>query len=608
MFINGVKSYSTVYNAKGQVAEIIDLVNDVTTCYTYDISGRPLRSTQSDGKSISTGYDILNRVTSVNYQFAGESYTASYGYGADGQKGTSTLISGDTHTATYDSLGRETASIVGGRLTRGITYWNVGGNKTTTLPQTLSYTQGGSTLLSTAYTYDSRGNIATMTVDGVTWSYTYDSLNQLTGVTTSDNSFTASYSYDNGGNITSKTVNGVTTTYGYNDPNWKDKLTRYGNEGVSSDRIGNIWQIGTYQMSYVGRQLIEVYTAENNTINFYYNADGIRVKKVNEDIGTTNYFVDGSTILAEQTGTDVIWYIYDSNGEIVGFTYNEVPYYYLKNQQGDVYKIVEENGTLAGSYTYDPWGKVLTCTGTIAEINPIRYRSYYYDTETGYYYLQSRYYDPNVGRFISADSYVSTGQGILGHNMYAYCQNNPVMYYDDTGHAIKSNIGYYCDGGSGDTAVEVYTSDGHEISQLYIESMKERNRYAEHDGPMYIDVTYVGTETIKAGKEINTYDIINIGLIPFPTGPTFSVISLFLGYFARQGGLKFNSGEYQKVLVHREYVRFLPHRSDSDYLIFGHYESKETYLMYYDMATGAIQWALQDSDDETPYTTNVPLH
>ena len=447
VFINGVKSYSTVYNAKGQVAEIIDLVNDVTTCYTYDISGRPLRSTQSDGKSISTGYDILNRVTSVNYQFAGESYTASYGYGADGQKGTSTLISGDTHTATYDSLGRETASIVGGRLTRGITYWNVGGNKTTTLPQTLSYTQGGSTLLSTAYTYDSRGNIATMTVDGVTWSYTYDSLNQLTGVTTSDNSFTASYSYDNGGNITSKTVNGVTTTYGYNDPNWKDKLTRYGNEGVSSDRIGNIWQIGTYQMSYVGRQLIEVYTAENNTINFYYNADGIRVKKVNEDIGTTNYFVDGSTILAEQTGTDVIWYIYDSNGEIVGFTYNEVPYYYLKNQQGDVYKIVEENGTLAGSYTYDPWGKVLTCTGTIAEINPIRYRSYYYDTETGYYYLQSRYYDPELGRFISADSYVSTGQGILGNNMYTYCLNNPVLWTDYSGTmATGSCETYYSDG------------------------------------------------------------------------------------------------------------------------------------------------------------------
>lgn len=217
---------------------------------------------------------------------------------------------------------------------------------------------------------------------------------------------------------------------------------------------------------------------------------------------------------------------------------------------------------------------MLTCTGTIAEINPIRYRSYYYDTETGYYYLQSRYYDPNVGRFISADSYVSTGQGILGHNMYAYCQNNPVMYYDDTGHAIKSNIGYYCDGGSGDTAVEVYTSDGHEISQLYIESMKERNRYAEHDGPMYIDVTYIGTETIKAGKEINIRDIISIGLIPFPTSSTVSFISSLYDLFAGQGGFKFNSGEYQKVLVHREYVRFLPHRSDSDHLIFEHYERK----------------------------------
>ena len=129
----------------------------------------------------------------------------------------------------------------------------------------------------------------------------------------------------------------------------------------------------------------------------------------------------------------MIWYIYDSNGEIVGFTYNEVPYYYLKNQQGDVYKIVDQDGEVVGSYTYDPWGKVLTCTGTMAEINPIRYRSYYYDTETGYYYLQSRYYDPELGRFISADSYASTGQGILGHNVFAYCLNNPIAQKDQFG-------------------------------------------------------------------------------------------------------------------------------------------------------------------------------
>ena len=94
-------------------------------------------------------------------------------------------------------------------------------------------------------------------------------------------------------------------------------------------------------------------------------------------------------------------------------------------------------GNTVVEYTYDAWGKVLSVTGTLAstvgQINPFRYRGYYYDTETGWYYLQTRYYDPEVGRFINADGYVSTGQGIIGNNMFAYCGNNPVMHSDPSG-------------------------------------------------------------------------------------------------------------------------------------------------------------------------------
>ena len=98
-----------------------------------------------------------------------------------------------------------------------------------------------------------------------------------------------------------------------------------------------------------------------------------------------------------------------------------------------MYKVVDSNGQVVASYTYDAWGKVLTATGTMAEINPIRYRGYYYDSETGLYYLNSRYYDPETGRFVNADSYVSTGQGITAYNMFAYCLNDPVNYIDPTG-------------------------------------------------------------------------------------------------------------------------------------------------------------------------------
>ena len=147
----------------------------------------------------------------------------------------------------------------------------------------------------------------------------------------------------------------------------------------------------------------------------------------------TEYFTNGSTILAEKTGSNILWYIYDSDGELLGFMYNGTPYYYLKNQQGDVYKVADANGNIVASYTYDPWGKVLSATGTMAQINPIRYRSYYYDTETGLYYLQSRYYDPETGRFINADGILGANQDVLSYNLFAYCSNNPISRADPTG-------------------------------------------------------------------------------------------------------------------------------------------------------------------------------
>ncbi len=118
--------------------------------------------------------------------------------------------------------------------------------------------------------------------------------------------------------------------------------------------------------------------------------------------------------------------------------YNGTEYYYLRNGQNDIVGIMDGSGTKVVEYTYDSWGKPLTVTGTLATTlganNPFRYRGYYYDTETGLYYLQTRYYDPEVCRFISADVYLSTGQGIVGSNMYAYCNNNPANMTDPSGH------------------------------------------------------------------------------------------------------------------------------------------------------------------------------
>ena len=112
---------------------------------------------------------------------------------------------------------------------------------------------------------------------------------------------------------------------------------------------------------------------------------------------------------------------------------NGAVYYYITNMQGDVVRLVNAAGNTAAYYKYDPYGNAISASGSHATINPLRYRGYYYDTETGLYYCQSRYYDPAIGRFINADAYVSTGQGIIGCNMFAYCGNNPVSFIDTEG-------------------------------------------------------------------------------------------------------------------------------------------------------------------------------
>ena len=116
-------------------------------------------------------------------------------------------------------------------------------------------------------------------------------------------------------------------------------------------------------------------------------------------------------------------------------------YYYITNLQGDVMYLVDANGVQVAAYDYDPYGKIITATGDFAEINPLRYRGYYYDSETGFYYLQSRYYDPEICRFINGDKYSATATGFLGYNMFAYCNNNPIIAADYDGEWLNIVIG-----------------------------------------------------------------------------------------------------------------------------------------------------------------------
>ena len=157
---------------------------------------------------------------------------------------------------------------------------------------------------------------------------------------------------------------------------------------------------------------------------------------------THEYLTQSGKVVRETITTSMdtttLDFFYDESGRPFAFNYTpegSTPntYYYILNLQGDVVQIIDEGGVLQAEYVYSPWGEIISAEGDLAEINPLRYRGYYYDSETGFYYLQSRYYDPENHRFINADSYLSTGRGTVAQNMYAYADNSPVMNTDSCG-------------------------------------------------------------------------------------------------------------------------------------------------------------------------------
>ncbi|HEX2938555.1 MAG TPA: RHS repeat-associated core domain-containing protein [Ruminiclostridium sp.] len=334
----------------------------------------------------------------------------------------------------------------------------VNGNTSTLVSgYSISKNAGGtdSSLHNYSYAYDKNGNITAISENGTQKAaYQYNELNELIR---EDNAYinkSVTYSYDVGGNLISKTEYAYTTgtlgaptavhSYGYGDSNWKDKLTSYDGSAITYDAIGNpLSYIGGWNFTWQqGRKLA---TAANGqtSISYKYNSDGIRTQKTVNGTAT-NYYLEGGNIAWQTDGTNTIHYTYDSDGDLAYMNLNGNLYYYERNAQNDIIGLVDSNMNEVVTYTYDSWGKLLniggSLAGTVGKINPFRYRGYYYDTETGLYYLQSRYYDPNTGRFLNADNQVSVGSDLTGMNLFAYCGNNPVNREDTDGSSWFSNI------------------------------------------------------------------------------------------------------------------------------------------------------------------------
>ena len=449
-----------VYNKKGLVSQIIDVPNNTTTYYYFDFEGNRIGEyRQATNGSLSYYLSVDsdgNKVekTTIN----GQAMIITTGTDSEGKSFTS--YDGVTVSYTSDDFGRMTqveTSKDGLTYSFLTQYEYINGsntNSTTNLVRKLTQQYSNNELVNYQYIYNDNGDVTQVYENGIKVAvYTYDELNQLTWYADKNTELYKYFLYDNSGNITKVKEyrlsgtgwypNGLIAenTYTYGDTNWKDKLTTYNNYAIIYDENGNpLSYRDGMSFTWVNGRILDTVTVGNSTLVMKYDCNRMRTQK-----GNTKYYYDSSNnLIGMVNGSNTLLFYYDENGNPSSFSHNGNMYFYIKNLQGDIVKIIDQNGNILANYTYDALGKKLditdssgnhiTSSSSVALLNPLRYRGYVYDEETGLYYLQTRYYDPTIGRFLNADKCMDTATGSpLSTNMFAYCENKFISCLDKDG-------------------------------------------------------------------------------------------------------------------------------------------------------------------------------
>ena len=455
-----VKFVSNKYEDDRHLDLITETTNHITgetTKFTYDDDAN---ITRQDGcVNLRNTYNIDGQVTHADIQANGKSHEYKYSYMPNTQLRAVTLPTGKVEGMKYDEMGR-TRKFNLATGSKEIHYLS-SGERTSSHPVS-EVTKIGNETTEHHYTYDASGNITEVREDGnLTARYQYDGLNRLVREDNADLGRSYTYRYDTNGNILGKVKhdfsltesleNGTKISYQYSG----DQLVSYNGEICEYDEIGNPTTYRNKQMSWSHIGNLE--SIENGRVTFDYDHEGIRTHKRTTSGTRSEFFYTGDRLLAETrsvihldqeiggyiTRSDThITYLYGVD-EITGLTVESAgeikAYYYHKNIQGDILAIYDDQNQLVAEYTYDAWGNHIVKNHTsdnIGDFNTIRYRSYYYDTETNLYYLKTRYYDPQVGRFLNMDDINlldELSENINGLNLYAYCLNNPISFSDPDG-------------------------------------------------------------------------------------------------------------------------------------------------------------------------------
>ena len=302
-----------------------------------------------------------------------------------------------------------------------------------------------------SFTYDAVGNIVTISENGVQKvKYTYNALSELTRVDSVWENKSITYTYDAGMNMTSRKEYSYTTgtlgtavktdLFTYRTSGWKDQLISYNGSSISYDAVGNITAYQGKTLTWYRGSLLQSLTLNGKKAVYYYDSEGHRVQW--KDLNGTshkNYWC-GNKLMGTKYGDVLVQFVYGADKSPMMLKKGEKEYYYLYNSQNDVIGLIDSDGKQVVNYSYDAWGKQTGLTDTsgenIGKLNPFRYRAYCYDDDTKLYVTASRYYDPELCRFLCADNFdVAKAQmfSMNGKNLYVYCCNNPVNAVDEEG-------------------------------------------------------------------------------------------------------------------------------------------------------------------------------
>ena len=440
-----------VYDREGNLYRATDYASGKTYRLSYDFLDRLMRVRDEKGNAYQYTYDANNNMIRLRHEADGTVHTIGYTYDKDSRE-TKTTLGKVTRETAYDAWGRVKAQDWKNDESQifHVSYeYPDSGKNIIGLPTKI--VNGG---VATEYTYDANGNITSVTENKKKVSYVYDGLNRLVRENNELLNKTITYYYDEGGNLREEREYDYTTdpvsgtpkklTTAVMDETWKDKLLKWGSTGMTYDACGNMLKKGDATFTWTqGRKLSAINNGKN--IRYYYDHTGARVKKVVDGV-TTEYRMAGSLLVSERTGDETIWYQYDSAASLVAMIIGGTRYNYVRNAQNDIVGLIDSTGKRVVYYKYDSWGRAVNISGTMAatvgQKNPFRYRGYYFDAESGMYYLQSRYYDSEIRRFISADNIIVTGTSVeyQNVNLYEYCLDNPINFQDPSGHFILSAL------------------------------------------------------------------------------------------------------------------------------------------------------------------------